>query len=186
MSVPHSGIYTCEKSHFDELLQKRCNCSALAMELCLSCINPLIWEVFLPCSRVLVIFILFHLFIHFFSRVLVVILYVQCSFRWSILIESLTTFVKTGNYSKYVDIGFCLVLTANEKLQLKGLYFNHLTQTQICPNHKWYFVVWLTTWIPAWHKNDHFIKWTDHTSIDTVYISSGRSYRPLLDTKTIS
>ena len=30
--------------HIDELVQERHNSSALAMELCLACTNPLIWE----------------------------------------------------------------------------------------------------------------------------------------------
>ena len=48
---PCVGIYQdrstfceiCSENHIDGLVQERRNSSALAMELCLSCINPSIW-----------------------------------------------------------------------------------------------------------------------------------------------
>ena len=39
--ISHPSPYktNCWKSHFDGLVQERCNCNVLAMELCLSCTN---------------------------------------------------------------------------------------------------------------------------------------------------
>ena len=39
----YRNFSSCGEKHFDGLMQEGCNSSALAMELRLSCINPLIW-----------------------------------------------------------------------------------------------------------------------------------------------
>ena len=93
MSVPHAGIYMCEKSHIDGLVQERRNSSVLAMELCISCIYPSI-KVSLPRSRVLVVF------------------------DW--VDDHL---VKTGNYAKYVEIGLWGGFNSDSNLSRPLWYF---------------------------------------------------------------